>query len=91
VTAIKYKEQDENKLSSCEHLGKKGCFKYCEKCGMPIIFKLFELYEVQNVNNWLSWKRVPVRKWWTAFNADTQSRKHGCKEQRKNTQGGMAA
>jgi hypothetical protein len=84
VTTIKYKEQDENKLSSCEDLRKNNAFKYsstnksgyCESCGAPIIFKLFELVEIQHPHDFLSWKRVQIKKWWTAFNADQPNQKH---------------
>jgi hypothetical protein len=75
--------------------GKNYGFKYCENCGEPIVLKLFELYEVQNHNSWMHWKRLKVKHWWTAFEADSPNEKHVCNKQQekqtKNLNHGVAA
>jgi len=51
-------------------------FKKCDFCGAEIVFKMFELYEVQNPQSWLSWKRVPIKTWWTPFEANEPNKQH---------------
>jgi hypothetical protein len=67
--------------------------EYCKFCGAPIEFKLFEFCEIQRPNNLLSWKRIPIRKWWAAFDADSPNQKHQCnrEQQKKNLQQGVVA
>lgn len=55
----------------------------CAYCCAPIKMKLFELVEIQRPHNWLSWKRVVVKRWWGVFDAGDPNKRHCCDQHEK--------
>ena len=83
MTVDCYDKTEENTSCSYGHPRRNGIFKHCNFCGALIVLTLFELAEIQNPQDWMYWKRVPIKKWWLAFDADQPNQKHSCKQQKQ--------